>query len=69
MNRKNLRKFLYGISAMLLAAFLIGVVADYAAYRPAEDSAPFYAFVLARAVEFVLPSLILFIVARIKKNP
>lgn len=58
MKKKSLH-MLFLIAALALAAgFCISAAADAMAYDPAADSAPFSAFLLVRALEFLLPGLI-----------
>lgn len=68
MKKVNICKILYGISIILLIGFAISLVTDYMQYNSYLNSAPFYVFVLVRVVEFVLPSVIVFIVARVVKR-
>ena len=65
MNKKLLCKILYGVSALLLLVFFVMLVVDYLHYDAMLTSAPFYVFILIRAIEFLLPSAILFTVALI----
>ena len=62
MSRKHLYIFLFVIAGLLLLGFAIRLVADYVLYNPAETSFPFYAKVIERSVEFLLPSLISLVV-------
>ena len=57
-------KFLYGLSIVLLIVFIVFVIIDYSKYNDSY-SAPFSAYILVRALEFVLPSIILFVVAKL----
>lgn len=68
MKKGNICKVLYGISIALLIGFAISLVTDYMKYNTYLNSAPFYVFVLVRAGELVLPSVIAFIVARVVKR-
>ena len=68
MKKENSYKFLYIISILLVIAFVIRVGADYYKYNTITNSAPFYAFVIARIIEFVIPSIIIFIVAKVVKK-
>lgn len=70
MKKEKYYKFLYFIAILLIAGFLIRVGADYLKYNPIENSAPFYAYIILRSVEFILPSCIIITIAQIiKKNP
>lgn len=60
--------FFYIVSALLALAFCIRLGVDYAGYDAAVNSAPFYVFILERAFEFLLPSVVLLIVARVCKK-
>lgn len=67
MIRKNMHKILYLFSIMLGIAFIIRCGIDFINYD-AANSAPFYVFVAVDALEFILPSLLVFIAARILKK-
>ncbi len=60
--------FFYIVSALLALGFCIRLGVDYAGYDAAMNSAPFYVFILERAFEFLLPSVVLLIVARVCKK-
>ncbi len=68
MKKENIYKFLYIISALLIIAFVIRLGVDYFKYNTHTNSAPFYVFIIERTFEFIIPSIIVFIVARIAKN-
>ena len=63
MKKKNLHCVFWLAGILLLAGFCIGLGVDLAGYDPAAYSAPFYAFVLVRVLEFLLPGLIAFCAA------
>lgn len=58
MKKENIYKILYVISIILLSAFVIILGIDYFNYDKINNSAPFYAFILVRILEFVVPSII-----------
>lgn len=62
MKRITLYKIFYIAAIMLAAAFCVLVAVDSYKYSATLNSAPFYIFVLARAITFLLPALIAFIV-------
>lgn len=62
MKKEYIYKFLYAISIVLIICFAITTVVDYFRYKDSWGSAPFYAYVIIRALEFVVPSIIVFIV-------
>ena len=68
MKKKNIHKFLYIISALLVLGFAIHTIVDACRYDSMLTSFPFYAFVIVHAVEYLLPSLIVFIAALIVKK-
>ena len=63
MKKKNIHKFLFIISALLILGFAIHTIVDACRYDSMLTSFPFYAFVIVHAVEYLLPSLIVFIAA------
>ena len=65
MKKITLYKIFYIAAIMLAAAFCVFVAVDSYRYTNAINSAPFYAFVLARAVVFLTPALVAFIVGKI----
>ncbi len=66
-NRSNARLFLI-IAAILAGLFLIFTLMDFVGYKSSLNSAPFYAFVLVRAIEFLIPALIAFAAGLILKR-
>ena len=68
MKKKNIHKFLYVISALLVLGFAIHTIVDACRYDSMLTSFPFYAFVIVHAVEYLLPSIIVFVVALIVKK-
>ena len=69
MNNK-IYKYLYLVSILMVCAFIILTIVDYSNYNSITTSAPFYADILLRAVEFVLPAFVFVCVGYIyqKKN-
>ena len=68
MKKENIYKFLYVVSIFLIVGFTIRLGVDYFKYDTYNNSAPFYYFILERLIEYVLPSVIIFIVAKITKK-
>ncbi len=68
MKKENIYKFLYAVSAFLLVGFAVRFGIDIYKYDVYMGSAPLYAYAIIRAVTFILPSIILFIVATIAKK-
>ena len=68
MKKVNIYRFLYAVSALLVLGFAIHTIVDGCRYNSMLTSFPFYAFVLVRAIEYLVPSIIVFIVALIVKK-
>ena len=68
MKKENIYKFLYVVSALFVLGFVIRFGADAYKYNIYMGSAPLYVHALVRAAEFIVPGIIVFIVARILKN-
>lgn len=65
---KKIYKYLYIFSIVLVLFFIVMVGVDYFSYDLVNNSAPFYTFVLLRFIEFIVPSIIIFIIAEIIKK-
>lgn len=68
MKKENFYKLLYAVSMLLVAGFAIRLGADYFKYDNIHNSAPFYVFIIERTAEFIIPSIIVFIIAKIVKK-
>ncbi len=68
MKKENMHKFLYAVCILLLIGFVIRLGVDYIKYDNINYSAPFYVFIIARLLEFILPGIMVFIVANIMKK-
>lgn len=68
MRKANIHKFLYLISALLVLGFAIHTIVDACRYDSMLTSFPFYAFVIAHAVEYLAPALIAFVAGLICKK-
>lgn len=62
MKKGNYYKFIWWLSLLLVLVFFIMLVLDYCKYNSYTTSAPFYTFVIVRAFEFLLPSIVLFVI-------
>lgn len=67
MKKENIFKYLYVISTLLIIGCFILIGIDWYNYG-VEDSAPFSAFIIVRIIEFIIPSIIIAIIARIMKK-
>lgn len=65
---KKICQFLYVIVALLIIGFIIRIGVDYYKYDTVNNSAPFYSLIIERTIEFLIPSVILFIVTKIVKK-
>ncbi len=68
MKKENIYKFLYVIAMLLIIGFGIRLGVDYFKYDIHINSAPFYVFIIERVLEFLIPSIIVFVIARIVKK-
>lgn len=68
MKKENIYKFLYVVSVFLIIGCAIRLGVDYFKYDTHSNSAPFYVFIIQRVIEFIIPSIIVFIVAKIAKR-
>jgi len=68
MKKQNIYKFLYAVCIFLIVGFTIRLGVDYFKYDNMNNSAPFYAFVIIRVIEFIIPSIIVFIVGTVMKK-
>lgn len=63
MKKENIYKFLYVVGILLIIGFAIRLGADYYKYDPINNSSPFYINIIVRSTEFLMPSIILIIIA------
>ena len=68
MKKENVHKFLLGISALLVLGFAVHTIVDAVRYDSMLTSFPFYAFIIAHAVEYLVPALIICVVGLICKK-
>ena len=69
MRKAILYKTLFIVSALLILGFAISFGVDAYNYNIFMGSAPLYAYAIVRAVEFIIPSFVAFVIALIiKKN-
>lgn len=67
MKKINITKMCNVISIILLVCFIVKTIIDYTQYSSTLNSAPFYVWIIANALYFVLPAIIVFIVGIIIK--
>lgn len=68
MKKENIYKILYAISIILIIGFAIILGIDYSKYDNINNSATFYSFIIVRILEFIVPSIIVFIIGKALKN-
>lgn len=68
MKKENYYKFLWGISVLLVLCFVIILGVDYYKYNPIITSAPFYTYIIVRALEFILPGFVIFMIGIVCKR-
>lgn len=68
MKKSNIPKFLYAVSALLVLGFAIHTIVDACRYNSMLTSFPFYTFVVVHTIEYLVPSLIVFIIAQFIKK-
>ena len=62
-SNKIMSYILYGVSIMLVGYFIVVLRLDYL-NNYVFGSAPFYVYVIERAIEFILPAIICALVAK-----
>ena len=68
MKKENWYRLLYTCSALLILGFFIRVGTDYVQYDTSGTSFPFNWFIVVRLVQFILPSVIIFIIGKVLKK-
>ena len=63
--KSNICKVLYCAFALLIIAFVVFLGVDFYYYHPIHSSAPFYAYIIVRGLEFLLPAVIILIICGI----
>lgn len=63
----NITKMYNVISIILMICFIVKTIFDYTQYSSTFSSAPFYLWIIANALYFILPTIIVFIVGIIIK--
>ena len=64
MKKQTISKILYIVSALLAVGFVIAFIIDACYYNPPHTgSAPLYAHALLRAWQFIVPSIIVFVIS------
>ena len=64
----HLADILLVAAIILVLAFAVNIGIDFYNYDKVLNSAPFYVFVLAHGISFLIPAIILFIISKIIKR-
>lgn len=68
MKKENIYEFLYAVSAFLVIGFAIRFGVDIYKCNTGANSAPLYLFAIQRVIEFIVPSIIVFVTAILVKK-
>lgn len=66
--KRSIYKILLYVCFLLILCFIIFVYIDYLKYDALISSAPFSTYIIIRGLEFILPSIILFVISILIKN-
>ena len=61
-------KLLYGASLLMVLGFLIHIFIDYQQYKVSFTSAPFWLWILADAVLWLIPAVLAFVAGFVAKK-
>ncbi len=61
-------KICYGLSILLVISFIVQTIIDYSRYNSTLNSAPFYLWIIANAICFIVPAIIVLIVGLVIKK-
>ena len=68
MKRSNGVTICYALSVLLFLGFIINTIVDYNRYDSTLNSAPFYIWIIANIICFIVPAIIAFVVGVILKK-
>ena len=68
MDNKKLCKYLNYTSIILLIILLIVLIFDYSNYKTSGTSFPFYITIIERSIQFLIPSIVCFLISFFKKR-
>lgn len=68
MKKTNIVKTCNVVSIILFICFITKTIIDYTQYSSTFNSAPFYVWILANALYFILPAIIVFIIGNVMKK-
>ena len=67
MKKDKLLKICNFVTLIFLLSFLLKVARDWTVYNGTLNSAPFYIWVVADAVQYLMPAAFIFLIGRIVK--
>ena len=68
MKKLNWIKACYGLNVLLVIVFIINTIIDYSRYNSTLNSAPFYLWIIANAICYIVPAIIVLIVGLVIKK-
>ena len=66
--KKRISKISFILFILLLALFIVFITIDYVNYNSILTSFPFYTNIIVRGIEFLLPSVVCFIISFILRK-
>ena len=67
MKKEKLLKICNFVAFIFALSFLLKLVRDYVVYTTTLTSAPFYVWIIADAVQYLMPAAFVFLIGRIVK--
>ena len=68
MQNFNRAKICHALSILLFLGFIIKTIVDYSQYQSTLNSAPFYIWIIANMIYFIVPAIILLLVSIVIKR-
>ena len=68
MKKDRIAKMCHIVSPVLFACFPAKTIVDYTRYSDTLNSAPFYVWILADALYFIIPAILVFAVGLVMKK-
>ncbi|MBQ9360481.1 MAG: hypothetical protein IJT96_05540 [Lachnospiraceae bacterium] len=62
MNKRQISRICNFIGAALAIIFVIKIIFDYFGYSSVSDSAPYYIWIIADALYFIIPAILLVVI-------
>ena len=68
MNKEKMIKICNAVAFIFALSFLLRLARDWTVYNTTLNSAPFYVWVLADALQYLMPAAFVFLIGRIVKH-